>query len=367
MCLNVALDDLQSLGSGDSGLVDLTPTSTAEPPELWGFGSYPNLYSHPQFLLENSNIESSVCGPLFLAGGRGGNEESKTVKNFRPETPPSDEVYSATSAGPSVGLFRRRLPNLSRVEKSAYKVLLKLREEIGWDHLVDVRMTVYGTTSSETPHEEQLDESLDESDPLNTSLGNISEPGDCTFERIGSTICSIRLENLFQLIRDDLESMFLLKREIKDGIVETKLSPSSLLRRINACIRFKKFDYLEIISSVFLCTRSCFDPLVLLALIRGYIRRDRQSDAFTAIVHLWLNLETKIFPVGKKFTLPPWLSPSVRHHGYRPYDHCPIWLHELVVDVAKKFGIDNLRRHIQNDNRLIVFDQMLAHIQISIL
>jgi hypothetical protein len=336
MCLNVALDDLiprgqlyevQSVGDQEE---------VATPIELWGFGSYPYLWNTPH-KVDIVRIQSSQSGAESSSTGAG--------------TPPANTDPS---------LFRRSVPPMSLVERSAYKILLRIRECIGWDALVDIRMALYGTSEDHL-----IESTLNVSGISDTLFENSSSIGGIS-GRIGSPICSFRLNTLFKLLRDDLESMMALKKEIKDGIVETKLSPASLGRRINACMRFQKFEYLEILSCAFTDTRNCFDPALSITLLRGYMKRDQMEKAMSVLINLWLNIEPSLFPVGKRFSLPPWLGPSVRNHSYRTYDHCPVWLHRVVVDVSRRWGSDSVRRYVQGDTRLVLLDQLLAHIQITV-
>ena len=90
----------------------------------------------------------------------------------------------------------------------------------------------------------------------------------------------------------------------------------------------------------------------------------KERETFATMVGLWYNIESKIFPTVKNFSVPGWLGPSVRTQGYRPYNHCPPWIVEMIGRIIGKFGIENFRKYIQNDNRLIVLDQILAHYQV---
>ena len=350
LALNNALDDLLPSGDYDTAVVVSTVPprggTTLQPQFKWGIGSYCELWAKPRSSRPESFLSYSV-DPLILGPGSG-------LTTWFDDTLAAPAVQQAQEKS-AANLFRK--VSLSRSDKKAYKILVRIREDLGWDALMDIRRSVFGQqkeTALDVTGNTSIDRSFDE-----TAFFE-----DQTVSRFGSSLCCRRLDKFFHLLRDDLESMFALKKEIKDGILQSRISPEGLCRRIETCGRFHKQDYLEICCRVFLGIRKCFDPYVYRQLTKVYMEASKERETFATIVGLWTNVESKIFPTVKNFSVPPWLAPSIRTQGYRPYNHCPPWILELVGLVIGRFGIDSFRKYIQNDNRLIVLDQILAHYQV---
>lgn len=354
LALNNALDDLVPTGDYDTAIVVSTiPPRGGEkavsPMSMWGIGSYCELWPKPRSARPESFLTYSPIDPLILGPGSG-------LTSWFDDTltaPPTLAAQDKTTPN----LFRRM--SLSRSDKKAYKILVKIREDLGWDALMDVRRSVFGQQN-----EPSVELNVTGNTSLDRSFDETAFFDDSSVNRFGSSLCCRRLDKFFHLLRDDLESMFALKKEIKEGILQSRISPEGLCRRIETCARFHKQDYLEICCRVFLGIRKCFDPFVYRQLTKVYIAAGKERETFATIVGLWINIESRIFPTVKNFTIPPWLAPSIRTQGYRPYNHSPPWIIELVGLVIGRFGINGFRKYIQNDNRLIVLDQILAHYQV---
>ena len=355
LALNNAMNDIIPIGDHETAVV--VPTSvkldTIHPQNMWGIGTYCELWSKPRNTAPDTYLSYSHVDPLILGPGSG----LTTWFDDTLSAPPQSVQQSEKSPN----LFRKM--NLARSDKFAYKILVKIREDLGWDALMDVRRSVFGGPTAVDDFETDLN--ITNNTSMDSSFATaFFEEEDPINGQFGSLICCRKLDKFFHLLRDDLGSMFTLKKEIKEGIVQARIAPEGLCRRIETCARFHKTDYLEICCRVYLGIRKCFDPFVYRALAKVYLEANLERETFAVLVGLWMNIEGRIFPTVKNFSLPPWLAPSVRTQGYRPYNHCPPWIMDLVSNIVGKFGVSNLRKYIQNDNRLIVLDQILAHYQV---
>ena len=356
LALNNALDDIIPISDYDTAVVVSTKppgdTVITVPSSLWGIGSFSELWSEPRSTCPEAFLNFPSTEPLILGPGSGLTTWFDDTLVPPPNTQPQPDK--------SQSVFRK--VTLSRSDKTAYKILVKIREDLGWDALMDVRKSVFG----QQVHNAAADLNVTGNTSMDSSfyLNETAFFEDSLVSRFGSPICCRKLDKLFYLLRDDLESMFSLKREIKEGILQSRISPEGLCRRIETCARFHKQDYLEICCRVFLGIRKCFDPYVYQELVKVYISTGKERETFSTMVGLWYNIDSKLFPTVRNFSVPSWLAPSVRTQGYRPYNHCPPWMIDLIGKVVETFGIENFRKFIQNDNRLIVLDQILAHYQV---
>ena len=259
-------------------------------------------------------------------------------------------IFSSVSEGKNIPPN----PLLNKTEKASYKVLVRLREDLGWDALVALRATLFGATpdsESTTEPDNSLDGGKSATD---------GSDGEIDFGGFSSTCCG-SLDRLFTLLHDDLSVLFAIRQEMIDKGNKPWLPTHTSglwIWRAQVCRRFRKWDYLEV------CARMAQTPSVetLRDLLSVYIRTGKTREAILVLCHIWGSLESKIFPQTDDDHPPPWLLPSLRAPQYASFHFTPPWLMRLVVKTARRFGVARLRNAL-TDKRLLVLDQLLAQVE----
>ena len=349
LALNNALCDYQSASDRyalSDGLPHLTQTCEITlPHDSHGIASNLSLWNRPKRVGE-LDLSSSV-EPLILGHGRG-------LATWLDDDPTRNRtrVSSTTDAGIDKNVLVDIA--LNKTESATYKVLVRLREDVGWDWLVAARARAF--SQGERPMTIDLVDQSPDRSPA-------SELSDATVGDQAIRTCSSGLDRLFTMVHGDLNSMLRMRTELTERAGNSwlpKHTPHIWAARVRVCHRFRKDDYLEIACRMTLL--QSFSPYVAKRLLKLYTRLGKATEAIAVLVNIWFNVGRQVFYPAPSAV--PWLNPSVKQPGYAPFLHCPPWLVDLVINTCRRFGIQRIRKGISmTDKRLVLLDQLLAYIQ----
>ena len=162
-----------------------------------------------------------------------------------------------------------------------------------------------------------------------------------------STCCS-RLKKIFSVFFEDSTIHAEMEIDLTNRGNKSCLPMHSSpvwIRRVDACHRLEKSEYLEIACRMTLL--HVFDLHAAKKLLNLWTNLGKSREAILVLAHIWRICCKNVPPPAKE---------------YLPCHYTPTWLVNLVTKTAKRIGIGRLRNGVA-DSTLVVLDQLLTHLQ----